>query len=39
MSFRSWSSGHRYPLEAGMTAALELKIVLEKGAVRAGEYE
>jgi Xaa-Pro aminopeptidase len=27
------ASGHRYPLEEGMTAALELKIVLEQGAV------
>jgi Xaa-Pro dipeptidase len=27
------AAGHRYPLEAGMTVALELKIVLGKGAV------
>jgi Xaa-Pro aminopeptidase len=27
------ASGHRYPLEEGMTVALELKIVLEQGAV------
>jgi len=27
------ASGHRYPLEEGMTIALELKIVLEQGAV------
>ncbi len=27
------ASGHRYPLEEGMTAALELKIVLKEGAV------
>ena len=27
------ASGHGYPLEEGMTTALELKIVLEQGAV------